>query len=298
MTSMMDMVADATSAATKGWKRARQAAFGGQPAAVPDRDALARLIEADIIPRLLAGHAPPPVGAPRLQPALIPRLARTLLDENSGAAMDDVAALHAAGHDADALMAELIAPAARLLGDWWLADDIDFVDVTMGLWRCQQLMHMLAARTPGAAAPAAMQRHALILPAPGEQHVLGAMMVEDAFRRAGWATRSGAALDEDALVALVAHTAFDVIGLSAGSDHVLAGLPRVISALRRVAGRPVLVLIGGPAVAGDAAIARRVGADAAASDAAQAVALAELGLAGRPPARAAQREMLETRAGG
>ncbi len=287
MTSMMDMVADATIAATKGWKRARQAAFGGRPAVAPDRDALARLIEADIIPRLLAGHGPQPAGAPQLQPVLVPRLARALLDENSVSVMDDVAALHAAGHESHDLMEQLIAPAARLLGEWWLTDDIDFVDVSMGLWRCQTVMHMLAAHTPGAAAPSALQRHALILPAPGEQHVLGAMMVEDAFRRAGWATQSGAALDEDALVQLVGRLAFDVIGLSVGSDRVLAALPRTIAALRRVAGRPVLILVGGPAVAGDAAIARRVGADAAASDAAQAVALAEQALAGQIPARAA-----------
>lgn len=292
MTSMMDMMANATSAATKGWKRARRAALGGHPAPVPDRDALARLIEADIIPRLLAGHTHSSVGAPRLQPALIPRLALTLLSEAPGTAMQELAALHAAGHAADELMAQLIGPAARLLGDWWQADEIDFVDVTMGLWGCQQLVHMLSARTPGAAAAAAMQRHALILPAPGEQHVLGAMMVEDAFRRAGWGTWSGAALDEDALVSLAAKTAFDVIGLSAGSDRVLAGLPRVISALRRVVGRPVLILVGGPAVAGDAATARSLGADAAASNAAQAVALAELALAGQPPARAPNTEIM------
>ena len=41
--------------------------------------------------------------------------------------------------------------AVRLLGEWWLADDIDFVDVTMGAWRGQQLVHALAARGPGAA---------------------------------------------------------------------------------------------------------------------------------------------------
>ncbi len=293
MTSMLDIVAEATSAATKGWKRARQAAFGGAGAAAvpPDRADLARLIEADIIPRLLASHGAAAGASPRQLPAgLVPRLARALLDEDIAELVVEVEALHADGHDAQHLMERLIAPAARLLGDWWLADDIDFVDVTMGLWRCQQLVHALSARTPGAAAPAAMQRHALILPAPGEQHVLGAMIVEDAFRRAGWATQSGAALDEDALVTLVAARAFDLVGLSAGSQRVLAGLPRTIATLRRAAGRPILVLVGGPAVGDDADLGRRLGADAVAGDAAQAVALAEHHLAGQPPAHAAALE--------
>ncbi len=296
MTSMMDIVANATSAATKGWKRARKAASGGHQTPAPDRDApdrneLAHLIEADIIPRLLAGYGrKPAAGTDQLPAGAARRLARALLDEDAVSLMDDVASLHADGHDAHLLMEQLIAPAARLLGEWWLADEIDFVDVTMGLWRCQQLVHMLAARTPGAASPATMQRHALILPAPGEQHVLGAAIVENGFRRAGWATISGPALDEDALVALVSRQAFDLIGFSVGSDRILARLPRAIAAVRRVAGRPVLVMLGGPAVAGDMAIARRAGADAAACDADHAVALAELALAGQPPARAALAE--------
>ncbi|OYQ30671.1 hypothetical protein CHU93_06610 [Sandarakinorhabdus cyanobacteriorum] len=296
MTSMMDIVADATSAATKGWNRARRAAFGGNGGdsaapgtAQPDASALARLIEADIIPRLLAGHgqAQPNSDSMRLPAGLVARLARALLDDDAAVLVEEIEALEAKGHAPQALMEDLIGPAARLLGDWWLADDIDFVDVTMGLWRCQMLVHALSARHPGGAVPAAMQRHALILPAPGEQHVLGAMIVEDAFRRAGWATHSGPALDEDALVSLVAREGFDLIGLSAGSQRVLAGLPRTIAALRRAAGRPILVLVGGPAVAGEAAVARRIGADGAARDAAHAVALAELHLAGQPPVRAA-----------
>lgn len=294
MTSMMDIVADATSAATKGWKRARQAAFGGAGVSAaasdhlsPDRAALAQLIEADIIPRLLAGHGTPAAAPPpQLPTGMVANLARALLDDDAAVLADGIAALDDKGHDPQHLMEQLIAPAARLLGDWWLADDIDFVDVTMGLWRCQMLVHSLSARHPGGALPTALQRHALILPAPGEQHVLGAMIVEDAFRRAGWATQSGPAMDEDGLIALVAREAFDMIGLSAGSQRVLSGLPRTIAALRRAAGRPILVLVGGPAVGGDAAVARRIGADGAARDAAHAVALAELHLAGQSPVRA------------
>lgn len=292
---MLDIVADATSAATKGWKRARQAAFGsaGPIVAPPDRSELARLIEADIIPRLLAGQrvdggeCPDGAGGPVLPAGLVPRLARVLLDEDAAGLIAEIEALHERGHPARVLMEQLIAPAARLLGDWWLADDIDFVDVTMGVWRCQMLVQALSARTPGIAVPAAMQRHALILPAPGEQHVLGAMIVEDAFRCAGWGTHGGPALDQDQLIALVAATAFDVVGLSVGSQRVLAGVPRTIAAVRRAAGRAIVVLLGGPAIGDNGAVARWAGADAAARDAAHAVALAERHLAGRTPARAA-----------
>lgn len=283
MTSMMDIVAEATSAATKGWKRARQAAFGAAAdgaAAPATADQLARLIEADIMPRLMAGYgAPlPATGRAVLSADGIRRFATTLLDDDIGPVFDEVEQLQAAGHGAQALMEGLIAPAVRLLGDWWLADDIDFVDVTMGSWRCQQLLHALSARAPGRAPLPGTVRRALILPAPGEQHVLGAMMVEDAFRRAGWDTRGGPALDEDALAALVARDAFDVIGLSVSCTSRLPALARTLALLRRVAVQPPLLLLGGPALTGrqDAAA---LGADAIADSAEAAVALAEQRLA-------------------
>ncbi|WP_197041979.1 cobalamin B12-binding domain-containing protein [Sandarakinorhabdus oryzae] len=281
MTSMLDIVAEATSAATKGWKRARQAAFGAsaETGAVPTgTDQLARLIEADIMPRLMSGYGQAAPGASLVPADQVRRFAHALLGEELGPLLDEVDQLTAAGHEPQALMHGLIAPAVRLLGDWWLADDIDFVDVTMGGWRCQQLVHALGAQVPGRAPLPGSVRRALILPAPGEQHVLGAMMVEDAFRRAGWDTRGGPALDEDALIALAAREAFDVIGLSVSCAQRLPVLARTLALLRRVALQPPLLLLGGPALA-DGADAALLGADAIASSVEMALQLAERRLA-------------------
>jgi MerR family transcriptional regulator, light-induced transcriptional regulator len=286
MTSMLDIVAEATSAATKGWKRARQAAFGVAPdgVAVPSgADQLARLIEAEILPRLMSGygHGPAAPGAAALPASYVGRFAQALLNDEIGPLFDEMARLQAAGHNAPGLMEGLIAPAVRLLGEWWLADDIDFVDVTMGSWRCQQLVHALGAQSPGQAPLPGNVRRALILPAPGEQHVLGAMMVEDAFRRAGWATRGGPALDEDALIALASREPFDVIGLSVSCAPRLPALARTLGLLRRVAVQPPLLLLGGPALAGQTD-STGLGADAIADTAEAAVVLAERRLALHP----------------
>lgn len=288
MTSMMDIVAEATSAATKGWQRARAAAFGHHAASVPaptEAGQLARLIDAEILPRLMASYEDAGDAATRLPDGVVLRFARDLLADDVLPLIDQVDGLHAGGLSAPVLMQQLIAPAVRLLGDWWLADDIDFVDVTMGAWRCQQLVHHLAAREPGRAplpgcGPGLGHvRRALILPAPGEQHVLGAMLVEDGFARAGWATMGGPALDEDALVALVARERFDVLGLSVSTARLLLPLARTIKAVRRAAAQPLLVLLGGPALAGEQERATAVGADAVAATVDDAVRLAERQLA-------------------
>lgn len=281
MTSTLEIVAAATSAATKGWKPARQAAPGaaGTGSAVSGADQLVRLIEADIMPRLMASHraGDQALDARPFTSDQLRRFALVLIDDDIGPALGMMEQLLATGHTAPALMEALIAPAIRLLGDKWLADDIDFVDVTMAAWRCQQLVHALSARQPGPAPLPGSPRRALILPAPGEQHVLGAMLVDDAFRRAGWATRGGAALDEDGLIALVAREAFDVIGLSVSCTSRLPTLARTLATLRRMAVRPPLLLLGGPALA-DCRDPAALGADAIAASAAAAVELAERGL--------------------
>ena len=41
----------------------------------------------------------------------------------------------------EALLLDLFAPVARRLGTMWEADQIDFVDVTIGTSRLQQILH-------------------------------------------------------------------------------------------------------------------------------------------------------------
>ena len=85
------------------------------------------------------------------------------------------------------LLVDLLAPAARLLGEYWEEDRCDFVDVTMGLWRLQEVVHEVAA-------PARMARRgnrgrrALFASMPGDQHSFGAVVIDEVFSREGWMT--------------------------------------------------------------------------------------------------------------
>ena len=144
----------------------------------------------------------------------------------------------------------------------------------MGLWRCQEIVHTLSALLPGATA--GTERRALFSPAPGEQHGLGALMVEQFFRRAGWQTWSAPAVDEAELVALVAGRAFDVVGLTVSVERHVAPLRQSIAALRGASRNPrVIVLVGGRAFADRPDLAAEIGADGTAEDGALAVELAD-----------------------
>jgi methanogenic corrinoid protein MtbC1 len=144
------------------------------------------------------------------------------------------------------------------------------------LWRCQEIVHALSALSPGAAPVAGAERRALFAPAPGEQHGLGALIVEEFFRRAGWQTWSVPALDADELVALVAGRAFDIVGLTVSVERHVEPLARSITAVRQASRNPdIIVLVGGRVFTETPALAAEIGADGTAADGALAVALAD-----------------------
>ena len=281
MASMLEIVAEAKNAASKGWDRARRAAFRTRETASPD--ALARVIETDIIPRLLLAHhnldALPPASA--VAGADVPahvadQFAAATLTEEAGALLARVEALMAGGVSVETIFLRLLSPAARRLGGWWDEDACDFVDVTMGLWRLQEIVHALAAMMPGVAPIEGAERRALFAPAPGEQHGLGAVIVEEFFRRAGWQTWSAPALDADELVALASGRAFDVIGLTVSVERHVLPLESTIARVRGASCNPdVVIMVGGRIFTDRPGLAVDVGADGTAADGQLAVALAE-----------------------
>ncbi len=282
MASMLEIVTEAKIAASRGWDRARRAAFRTRETASPD--ALARVIESDIIPRLLLAHRELPAAlaiAPAIVSAEVPdgfadQFAAATLTEEVGPLLARVEALMAGGVSVETVYLHLLAPAARRLGGWWDEDACDFVDVTMGLWRLQEIVHALSALVPGMAPADGADRRALFSPAPGEQHGLGAIIVEEFFRRAGWQTWSAPALDEAELVALAAGRSFDIIGLAVSVERHLGSLTRTIAAVRRASRNPdVRIIVGGRVFTENPRLATDVGADGTAADGKMAVILAE-----------------------
>jgi methanogenic corrinoid protein MtbC1 len=177
----------------------------------------------------------------------------------------------------EALLHELLTPAAQLLGEMWTRDICDFTAVTLGVLRLDQLMKETASGCTDDYSPAQYDRSILLLPAPGEQHSFGLNMVADAFREGGWCVRSGPGVTRAQLARLVRGEWFDVVGLSVTSDRCLAQLPGVISFVRRASCNPDLgVFIGGRAVAASPGQASLSGADKMPNEPRQALAAANI----------------------
>lgn len=167
---------------------------------------------------------------------------------------------------------DLLAPAARRLGDLWLEDKCDFTEVTVALWRLQQVTRELGPVFHGNADLVAPGPRALLVPLPGEQHTFGLSMVVDFFRRAGWGVWSGAVGSNSDLASLVRGQSFALIGFSVASYGRLEQVASAIRLVRRATCNPHAgIMVGGPAFAEHPELAAAAGADATAIDGRQAV---------------------------
>lgn len=235
---------------------------------------LSMLIESEIIPRLMVAHATTtPVVASistdaTIDAAEIEALAPLALQVEADALLAYLDAVLARGVGIDTIMVDLLAPAARLLGEYWEDDRCDFVDVTMGLWRLQEAIHEIAARAPADRLYAAGGHRALFASMPGDQHNFGTVVVDELFRRDGWITDRLSEAKTPDLLRRVGEDWFDMVGLTISCDHHIAGLTSIIVALRNVSRNPhVCVMVGGRIFTADPERAVDVGADGTAPDA-------------------------------
>ncbi len=249
---------------------------------------LAQTIEVDIVPRLVLAHAPAVTDTRR--PHLhewaveardeVATFAALVLANEVPAVLSHVAGMRARGVALETIYLGLLAPAARHLGDLWNADLCDFTEVTIGLWRLQQVVRELSPAFQNDTEYRAEERSALLTPMPGEQHTFGILMVAEFFRRGGWDVWAAVPASASELLSIVRSEWFAVIGISVSSEAKVDGLASTIHALRRASrNRAVGVMVGGPIFIEHPELVALVGADATGVDGQQACDQAESMLA-------------------
>lgn len=244
---------------------------------------LMRTIENEIIPRLMLAHQAGPViedvGAEADAtpgPQEVAELARLALDHDATVSAAYVESIRVRGAALEVIYAELLAPTARRLGEMWEADLCDFTQVTIGLWRLQQVMYDLSPLFQRDAQRSAVRRKGMLVPAPGSQHTLGVFMVAEYFRKAGWDIWGEPRSTVSGLLNAVRKDWFDVIGFSLGAEHQIPELVSIIASVRHASRNPsVGIMVGGPLLVAHPEFLPGIGADITAKDAAEAVEKAE-----------------------
>ncbi len=243
------------------------------------KSAISRLVSDAIIPRLSGGRPSGPELAARAS-QIHPQDVAILVALVRQRRVDDMHAFvsqaRARGASAEAVMLQLLAPAANLLGDHWVSDECDFATVTIGVSCLQQALRRLGGHDLEGPARAPLPRRALLSPYPGEQHDFGLRIVDEFLHRAGWDVCTITPMSVADVEARLRRESFEIAGLSISQEAFLPKLEALIALMRRASRhRNVAIMVGGRVFLERPELAAEIGADGVASNGPLAVALAE-----------------------
>jgi hypothetical protein len=238
------------------------------PLAGPAGAILKDILVTAVLPDLLVRHAE----VERQSPFPIDKRARALADllvgPNTEAALELLRTLQDSEGAIRHLYETLLEPTARRLGDLWGEDLCAELDVTLGLAQLQRAVRVLNEEIIQPTIPKGLFLPAvLIVPEPGEAHMLSAVMDSDLLTQAGWEPITEFPASDEALQDLIAGTWFDALDLSVSSavrrETWLPKVRQTIALARHASRNPALVVVvGGRIFAEDKDAGIAVGADA------------------------------------
>ena len=245
-------------------------------------DLLTHVVEGEIIPRLMLAHqnfVTTDVNAAiesALSAEAIERFAKLTIAGEVEDLEYHIVSLTRQGMIVETVYLELLAPAARKLGEFWEQDLCSFTDVTIGLGRLQTLLYRLSARQVERDDPQASFPKGLFVTPSGGHHSFGIRMVEGLFRRAGWRTLCEPNIDMHEFVALLQSEAFDLVGIGVTIQGQIEIVGEMIRQARLSSqNRDIKIMIGGNLVVDQPELFTTVGADLSAKDAREAVTIAQ-----------------------
>jgi hypothetical protein len=200
-------------------------------------------------------------------------LADLLIGPETESALDLLRTLQNSDGAIRHLYENLLEPTARRLGDLWGADLCSELDVTLGLGQLQRAIRVLNEEMLEPTLPKGVfLPQVLIVPEPGEAHLLNSVLDSDVLSNAGWDPLTEFPASDEALQDLMADTWFDALDLSLSPsfrrEHWLPRVTKTIALARHASRNPALVVVvGGRIFAEDSAASIRVGADAASTTA-------------------------------
>jgi MerR family transcriptional regulator, light-induced transcriptional regulator len=242
-------------------------------------DDLASTIENVIVPRLLMNHLAAEELAKHFTISLdanaVESFAELTIRDDPRAASDLVRRMLDRGIAFETILMDLLAPAARILGEKWVADSVTFVDVTIGVARMHRILREFNGIPERLWNTSGSGHRCLLMPVPGEQHTFGIRMVEEFLMRDGWEVDNRFPASDRELADTVNSASYDFIGFSLMGETLIKPLIESIKVVRtKSLNRHIKVMVGGMMFAEQPELRDLCGADAYAADAVSAVRLA------------------------
>jgi methanogenic corrinoid protein MtbC1 len=227
---------------------------------------LAQPIASEIIARLLLLHRVSDLGA---MPSIAPigrgerrRFLSLVLRGETPAANALLDELVARGIEERELLLDLISDTAARLGELWEEDEADFGEVTMAACVLHRLLRDRSASAEKRRGATDSGAAVLVATLTGEQHTLGATIVSELFRQAGWKVNNLAGGETKAVCECLSAHHFNVLALSSAGISDEAAAADQVRRFREASCSPDLkILAGGYAFDADPNLFKRIGAD-------------------------------------
>jgi methanogenic corrinoid protein MtbC1 len=248
---------------------------------------LAKVIETDIIPRLLLAHSDhsgryqPRSSRVSAQPTCdVDAFSRLVLKSEPVEIMEEVQALISSGVSLKRIYLDFLAPVARRLGELWEEDRCTFTDVTLGVSRLHYVLREVGRRNGDNLNNPPTKRRVYLVPSPGERHTFGLSMVGEFFLHAGWEVATDHAAAAATILESVSSQWLDVIGFTVGCVEHLDPLLVLIDRTRKESSnREITIMVGGRLFLDKPDFALRISGATVISDGVNAVNTAETLLA-------------------
>jgi methanogenic corrinoid protein MtbC1 len=206
-------------------------------------------IHEKIIPQLILAHINPAEldSCPNTRlpptPEEVAEFSQIAVDNDLQAALLFIESMADDGLSVDVILLDLVAPAARLLGDEWLDDRRDFTEVTLGLNLLHRVVHVLGPSV----VPSSSDRGSVVLvAAPAEQHTLGIFLLAEFLRKDGWGVQVDPDMPREDLLGLVGREHVDMVGISVSNSDLIGPLTELVSDVRSASiNDDMAVMIGG-----------------------------------------------------
>jgi methanogenic corrinoid protein MtbC1 len=247
-------------------------------------DILIKMLDQEIIPRLLVSHqANSPLeelatpGLRKIHTPEIDLLSGLAMNGSQESCIEYIKKLISKQVSIESIYLDLIPMTARKLGVLWEEDIVSFTEVTIGLWRLQHILYELTKDFQMKNSMPIENLNALLIPAPKSQHTLGLFIVAEFFRKAGWRVWGEPNLSSEEINTLIFSQWFDVIGVSIGYVEQLKDLNEMIASLRARSMNPnVSFMVGGPLYNSHPELFDEIDADIKSADANEAIRMAEI----------------------
>ena len=151
------------------------------------------------------------------------------------------------GHSLADIYLQGVAKSAKLIGELWATDELDFVNINIAFSRLHRALHDFSTEFLAEGGSKSNGLSLLLMTEPGSQHGMGAFMLSEFFRQAGWRVMLAAPQDIADFKRMFLSDWFDAVALSISTDRQIEAVYKAVSELRKATVNPNLkIYVGGP----------------------------------------------------